>query len=113
MVPERDSGSGHAVRRRWWHSVRVRITLTAVLVTGVAVSLAGWMLVRSVEDNQLGALRHDTDNLLDQVTGGLSAGQTPQEVIRSADLGTAFVQVRYQNGPPSRSQPQAALVSSV
>jgi len=56
--------------RRWArpvNSVRVRITLAAVLVTVVAVVMAGWLLVRSVEDTQLAQVRDDVNDSLDQV----------------------------------------------
>jgi signal transduction histidine kinase len=96
--PGSSSGSGVGAGRRPWRSVRVRITLAATVVTGLAVSLAGWMLVRSIEDNQLGALRRDTDDLLDEVVDRLGRGQTPDEIVQSTNLGTVFIRIAYQNG---------------
>jgi hypothetical protein len=60
--------------RRWihpLHSVRVRITLAAVLVTAVAVGAAGWLLVGSVEDDQLRDLRRQVDAFLDEAADRL------------------------------------------
>src|SRR5215207_10700367 len=72
--------------RRWihpLHSVRVRITLAAVLVTAVAVGTAGWLLVHSVEDAQLGQLRHDINDSLDQVAARLEEGDDPQAAVEA------------------------------
>jgi signal transduction histidine kinase len=71
--------------RRWihpLHSVRVRITLAAVLVTAVAVGAAGWLLVDSVEDTQIRDLRDQVDVFLDEMANRLQAGQDPQVVLR-------------------------------
>jgi signal transduction histidine kinase len=70
--------------RRWihpLHSVRVRITLAAVLVTAVAVGAAGWLLVGSVEDDQLRDLRRQVDAFLDEAADRLQEGQDPQVVV--------------------------------
>jgi signal transduction histidine kinase len=70
--------------RRWihpLHSVRVRITLAAVLVTAVAVGAAGWLLVGSVEDAQIRDLRHQVDVFLDEAANHLQEGQDPQVVV--------------------------------
>jgi Flp pilus assembly protein TadB len=72
--------------RRWArpvHSVRVRITLAAVLVTVVAVVMAGWLLVRSVEDTQLAQVRDDVNDSLDQVATRLEEGADPQEAVEA------------------------------
>jgi signal transduction histidine kinase len=83
---------------RWLHplhSVRVRITLAAVLVTAVAVGTAGWLLVRSVENAQIRQLRHDINASLDQIASRLRDGEDPQEavdaVVPTATLGSVTV----------------------
>ena len=58
-------------------SVRVRITLAAVLVTAVAVGTAGWLLVRSVEDAQVRDIRGDVNDYMDDVASRLEAGRRP------------------------------------
>jgi signal transduction histidine kinase len=81
--------------RRWihpLHSVRVRITLAAVLVTAVAVGAAGWLLVGSVEDTQIGDIRHEVDVYLDQVANRVQEGQDPQEAVTATEA----------NPPPAR-----------
>jgi signal transduction histidine kinase len=83
--------------RRWIHplqSVRVRITLAAVLVTAVAVGTAGWLLVRSVEDSQLGDLRDDINTNVDEVVARLEDGADPQDAVENASsVGFGFLQV--------------------
>lgn len=104
-------------RRRSLHplqSVRVRITLTAALVTAVAVGGAGWLLVRSVENEQIHELRGDVEANLDQVAERLEAGVEPcpepgadpleqpgEDLLAEAmrDVATfGFVSVTYEDG---------------
>jgi signal transduction histidine kinase len=83
--------------RRWihpLHSVRVRITLAAVLVTAVAVGAAGWLLVGSVEDTQIGDLRHQVDVYLDQVANRVQEGQDPQEAVTATEATPPPARVR-------------------
>jgi signal transduction histidine kinase len=70
--------------RRWLHplhSVRVRITLTAVLVTAAAVAAVGWLIVVSFEDAQTRELRAGAEAGLDGVAAHLEEGQDPQEAL--------------------------------
>jgi signal transduction histidine kinase len=62
-------------------SVRVRITLVAVLVTAVAVGVAGWLLVRSVENAQIADVRGQVDDFLDQVANRLEHGESLASVL--------------------------------
>ena len=88
--------------RRWLHplqSVRVRITLAAVLVTAVAVGAAGWFLVRSVEDTQLGELRNDINANLDEVVTRLEDGADAQDAVDNASpAGFGLLQVTDEHG---------------
>jgi signal transduction histidine kinase len=88
--------------RRWIHplnSVRVRITLAAVLVTAVAVGAAGWLLVRSVEDTQLGELRDDIDANLDEVVAALEEGAEPLDAVaNTSSVGFGLLQVTDEDG---------------
>ena len=88
--------------RRWLHplqSVRVRITLAAVLVTAVAVGTAGWFLVRSVEDTQLGELRNDINANLDGVVTRLEDGADAQDAVdNSSPAGFGLLQVTDEHG---------------
>jgi signal transduction histidine kinase len=88
--------------RRWIHplqSVRVRITLAAVLVTAVAVGTAGWLLVRSVEDTQLGELRGDINANLDEVVTRLEDGADAQDAVDDASpIGVGLLQVVDEDG---------------
>jgi signal transduction histidine kinase len=65
-------------------SVRLRITLAATLITAASVAFAGWLLVRAVEDTQLGDLADRTDAQLDAVAEALAQGRSPQEAVESA-----------------------------
>jgi signal transduction histidine kinase len=64
--------------------VRVRITLTAVVVTGLAVASAGLLLVRSVEDSQIRQLRADVNADLDEIAARLQDGEAPEDAIGAA-----------------------------
>jgi type VI protein secretion system component VasK len=98
--PDPSTRSGQvAARLRPLRSVRVRITLVAALVTAVAMVATGWLLVRSVERSQLGAIRNDAEDLLDQVTGRLAAGVPAEEAVRPEELATTgFVEIKYEDG---------------
>jgi signal transduction histidine kinase len=86
-------------RTRPLQSVRVRITLAAVLVTAVAVGTAGWRLVRSVENAQVRDIRNNISALLDQVAGRLAEGQDPQQAVAANDApGPARVKVTNERG---------------
>jgi len=93
-------------RLRPLRSVRARITLAAALVTAAAMAVTGWLLVQSVEDSQLGAIRNDTEILLDQVSERLAAGVPPEETlnldpeerIKPDELITRFVEIEYEDG---------------
>ncbi len=74
--------------RRWLHplhSVRVRITLTAVLVTAAAVAAVGWLIVVSFEDAQIRELRTQAEAYLDEVAARLEQGQDPQEALAATE----------------------------
>jgi signal transduction histidine kinase len=91
-------------------SVRVRITLAAVLVTAVAVGTAGWLLVQSVEDAQVRDIRHGVEAYLDQVATRLEAGDAPQDAVTATD-GTAppaQLKVTDGRGQVLASSPEAA-----
>jgi len=88
--------------RGWIHplqSVRVRITLAAVLVTAVAVGTAAWLLVRSVEDRQLGELRGDINANLAEVVTRLEDGADAQDAVDDASpVGFGVLQVTDEHG---------------
>lgn len=87
-----------AVRLRPLRSVRVRITLAALVVTAVAMAATGWLLVRSVQDAQLAAIREDTARLIDQVAEGLAVGVPPEQTVRPDQLTTGFVEIEHEDG---------------
>jgi signal transduction histidine kinase len=88
--------------RRWIHplqSVRVRITLAAMLVTAVAVGTAGWLLVRSVKDTQLSELRDNINANLDEVVARLEDGARPQDAVEStSSAGFSLLEVADTQG---------------
>jgi signal transduction histidine kinase len=96
-------------RRRWTrplHSVRVRITLAAVLVTAAAVGTAGWLLVRSVEHTQLAQVRDDINDSLDQVVARLEQGAEPQEALDATNsVGFGLLEVTDERGQVVASFP--------
>jgi signal transduction histidine kinase len=76
---------------RLWRSVRVRIAVAAAVVSAVALAGAGWLLIRSVEDTQLGRLRDVAEDSLDAVAARLGAGADPQLAAEAADPTAAVV----------------------
>jgi signal transduction histidine kinase len=89
-------------------SVRVRITAAATVVTAVAVGLAGWMLVRSVENSQLGGLRDRTENRVDEVADALAGGEMPWRAVESTTT-DVFVEVVDSAGRLVATGPQIAV----
>jgi signal transduction histidine kinase len=89
-------------------SVRVRITLAAVVVTAAAVGTAGWLLVRSVEGAQVRDIRNDVSAYVDQVTRRLGDGQDPRQAVMATDaaLGPARVTVTDEQGQIVVSAPE-------
>ncbi len=82
---------------RLWRSVRVRIALAAAVVSAVALAGAGWLLIRSVEDTQLGRLRDVAEDSLDAVAARLAAGADPQVAAEAAHP-TAAVLIVNEDG---------------
>ncbi len=72
------------VGRGPWRSVRVRITVAAAVVTAVAMAFAGWLVLRAVEDTQIGRLRHDVEARMDTVAARLEAGADPMTAAEAA-----------------------------
>jgi signal transduction histidine kinase len=84
----------HAPRARvgpaWW-SLRVRTTLAAAVVTAVAVALAGWLLLRAIEDTQLAHVRDVAEDQVSEVSQRLEAGVPPDEAVNAT--------IQAGNGP--------------
>jgi signal transduction histidine kinase len=93
-----DRAAGAGGRLRALRSVRVRITLGAVLVTAAFMAATGWMLVRSVEESQLRAIRNHTEDLLDLVSRRLAEGTPPGEAVRSYEMSAGFARITYEDG---------------
>lgn len=79
--------------------VRVRITAAATLVTAVTVVATGWLLLRTVENTQLGALADRTQQRVDDVARALAGGAEPQDAVESTATDVA-VQVFDESGCP-------------
>jgi signal transduction histidine kinase len=77
-MPEAAAGPGP------WPSVRVRITVAAAVVTALAMGVAGWLVLRAVEDTQTARLRHEVDARLDTVAARLAAGADPATAAEAA-----------------------------
>src|SRR5215207_4931374 len=67
------------VRGRLW-SVRLRITLAATLVTGVAVFLASSWLVATVRDSMTDRVQSSASDQLDAIRAQLEAGRDPADL---------------------------------
>src|SRR5262245_56738472 len=92
----------------WW-SLRVRTTLAAAVVTAVAVALAGWLLLRSIEDSQLAHVRDAAEDQVEQVSRRLEAGVPPDEAVgatlQAGSGPVTLVQVRDEDGTPVAAGP--------
>jgi signal transduction histidine kinase len=75
-------------------SVRLRITLAAALVVAVAVGLAGWLLIRSVEDTQAGNIHDAIEDRVDAVAARLAAG----DELASAVAGYPMIRIEDGEG---------------
>lgn len=69
---------------RWLDSVRVRITLAAVLVIGLTISAAGWTLLHIMRDTQIAEAREEINTDLNHVIANLEDGAAPQQAIDAA-----------------------------
>ena len=85
----------------WW-SLRVRTTLAAAVVTAVAVALAGWLLLRSIEDTQLAHVRDVAEDQVAEVSRRLEEGVPPQAAVdatvQAGNGPVTLVQVLDENG---------------
>ncbi len=82
-----------ALLRRWFGSVRVRITLTAAGLVAIGLSAASFGLVRSVHANLLSEIRRTNNDELAQIARQLAAGRAPDQVNLPTDPGAG--------GPPT------------
>jgi signal transduction histidine kinase len=69
-------------------SVRVRITLIATILTGVALTVAAVLLVSAVENRLEDQVREDTRRAADKVAVALQAGQPFDQAVSAPALGT-------------------------
>ena len=87
--------------REWGHpvqSLRVRITLAAVLVTTLAVWAVGWLLVRSVEDAQIREIRQNIEANLDHVAEQLEDGVDAEAALDAAMPQLGYVKIVDASG---------------
>src|SRR5579862_8738351 len=80
-------------RLRYLNSVRVRITVVATLVTGVAVLLAGTWLSNSVETSLKNRLHAAAEARLEGVRTALEEGRSPEDLDLAVLAAGAYVQV--------------------
>jgi signal transduction histidine kinase len=78
---------------RFLNSVRVRITVVATLVTGVAVLLAGTWLSNSVESSLTSRLHDAAQARLSGVRAALEEGRSPEDLDLAVLAAGAYVQV--------------------
>jgi signal transduction histidine kinase len=78
---------------RYLNSVRVRITVVATLVTGVAVLLAGTWLSNSVESSLTSRLHNAAEARLAGVREALEEGRSPADLDLAVLAAGAYVQV--------------------
>jgi signal transduction histidine kinase len=82
-----------ALLRRWFGSVRLRITLAAAGLVLIGLSAASFGLVRAVHANLLSEIRRTNNDELSMIARQLAAGRAPDQVNLPSDPGAG--------GPPS------------
>jgi signal transduction histidine kinase len=86
-------------------SVRLRITLVAMVVTGIAVYVAGAWLVDSVRESMTSRLHTTAAEQLDSVRSAIEGGRPPQELDLAALVPGGFVQIVDSNGRIANATP--------
>ena len=93
-------------------SLRARITLTAVLVVGVALVAAGAAIVLSLDRSLRSAVRMDADGRARVIAAELTSGEAPT-LTTVADPEEEFVQVLGAGGEVLASSPNIAGLDAV
>src|SRR6188472_3488866 len=70
-------------------SVRVRITIVATLVTGIALTVSAVVLVSAIERRLQSQIRSQTEQTADRVAVALQTGTPFDQALGPASLGTA------------------------
>jgi signal transduction histidine kinase len=86
-------------------SVRLRITLVAMVVTGIAVYVAGAWLVDSVSDAMTSRLRSNASDQVAAVRTALESGRPPQDLDLAALVPGGFVQIVDSHGRIANATP--------
>jgi signal transduction histidine kinase len=86
-------------------SVRLRITLVAMLVTGIAVYVAGAWLVDSVRESMTSRLHSNASEQLDSVRSAIESGRSPQDLDLAALVPGGFVQIVDSSGRIANATP--------
>ncbi|HJR26015.1 MAG TPA: histidine kinase dimerization/phospho-acceptor domain-containing protein, partial [Acidimicrobiales bacterium] len=96
-------------------SVRLRITLVATLVTGLAMLLAGSWLVTSVEQSQIDRLHDTAERRLAIAQRAIEAGQLPSTLeLAALGGGSTYMQiVRLPDGRVIAASPGLADVPAL
>lgn len=93
-------------------SVRVRITAVATIVTGLAVLLAGWWLVSTVEDSLTERVERSTSSRLAEVQQAIEAGHIPSDEDLAVLAGGVDLQVTV-DGRVAAATPGLAGVAPI
>lgn len=92
MVDRRSEQHSGPRRRLLPRSVRVRTTLTAAIVVGVALAIGGFVLVTALRDSMSSQLRTTTELRAEDVAKALETGRSPKDLADN-DEDEMFVQV--------------------
>ncbi len=88
--------------RRWFGSVRVRITLTAAGLVAVALAAASFGLVWFVHNNLVSEIKRTNREQVDAVARQIEAGRTPGEVSFPSEAQMGGIQSFLVVGPDGR-----------
>jgi signal transduction histidine kinase len=86
-------------------SVRLRITLVAMVVTGIAVWVAGAWLVDSVSDAMTSRLHSNASDQVAAVRAAIESGRPPQDLDLAALVPGGFVQIVDSRGRIANATP--------
>jgi signal transduction histidine kinase len=79
-------------------SVRWRVTFTATVVTGAAVFVGGWFIVRTVDRTLIQRAEDAREGVVEEVVRRIEAGQDPTRVALPSASAPMFIQIQAVDG---------------
>ncbi|PRX98083.1 sensor histidine kinase [Allonocardiopsis opalescens] len=94
--------------RRWWRTLRVRVTALVTVAVAAALAVASVVLVLTMRGTLIGEVRQTAEAEVARVAAELEQGRTPTEGEWSAVSGFTMIQVRDEQGRLLAELPEPA-----